>query len=159
MQWLAAFGRPAHLQAPGWFCIPAVRRPACLWHWWTASRTSTHRPCRSHSSSYFPFTRSRNASRRSMISPSQMDLSERRSSDLRRSMSLRRSNPRRRSRPVRRSGPSQGGSFCRRSRPERAPPLSWISRSADSKASASRLSLVVVIRFSNSLSTSLYGRC
>jgi len=101
------------------------------------------------------FTRRRKASRRSIRSPSQMALSERRSSDLRRSMSLRRSNPRRRSRPDRRSAPSQAGWFWRRSRPERDPPLSWISRSVDFQLSASRSSLVAVIRFSHSLNTGL----
>lgn len=105
--------------------------------------------------SYFPFTCRRYASRRSMSSPSQMDLSERRPSDLRRSMPLRRSKPRRRSRPVRRSTSSQEALLWRRSRPKRDPPLSWISRSADFKASTSRWSFVAVIRFSNSLGTGL----
>lgn len=155
MQWLAAFDRPARPQASARFCIPAERRSACPWHWWIACRTPTHRPCRSHFRNYFPFTRPRNASRRSTSSLSQRTLSERRSFDLRRSIPPRRSNPRRRSRPARRSASSQGAMLWRRSWPERDPPLSWISCSAGFNPSVSRLSLVAVIRFLNSLSAGL----
>ena len=105
--------------------------------------------------SYFPFTGRRNASRRSMSSNSPRAPSGRRSSDLRRSMPLRRSNPLRRSRPACRSAPSQVVLFRRRSRPERDPPLSWISRSAECEASVSRMSVRAVIRFSNSLRAGL----
>lgn len=131
--------------------MPGARRSACLPHGWIACRTPTRRSCRSRCCRYCRLGSRRNASRRSMSSPSQRTRSERRSFDLRRSIPVRRSNPRRRCRPLRRSAPSKVSWFWRRSRPERDPPRSWISRSIDSEASGFRLSMAAVIRFADSL--------